>query len=93
MSRYFQELIRIVKILRSTDGCPWDKKQNHISLSPLLIEETYELIDALEANDKTKITEELGDILTHIVFHADIGRTEKKFLNKKKPPKLSFQGF
>jgi len=79
MSRYFQELVRVVKVLRSVEGCPWDRKQTHISLKPLLIEETYELIDAIEEDDKTKITEELGDILIHIIFHADIGRMEKTF--------------
>ena len=79
MSRYFKELIKVVETLRGTDGCPWDKEQTHLSLKPLLIEEVYELVSAIEENNKEKIIEELGDILIHIVFHADIGRNQKTF--------------
>ena len=79
MSRDFKELIKVVETLRGTDGCPWDKEQTHLSLKPLLIEEVYELVSAIEENNKEKIIEELGDILIHIVFHADIGRNQKAF--------------
>jgi len=79
MSRDFKELIKVVETLRGTDGCPWDKEQTHLSLKPLLIEEVYELVSAIEDNNQEKIIEELGDILIHIVFHADIGKNQKTF--------------
>ena len=79
MSREFNELIEVVETLRGSDGCPWDREQTHLSLKPFLIEEVYELVSAIEENNKEKIVEELGDILIHIVFHADIGRTQKTF--------------
>ena len=79
MSRDFKELIKVVETLRGTDGCPWDKEQTHLSLKPLLIEEVYELVSAIEENNQEKIIEELGDILIHIVFHADIGKNQKTF--------------
>ncbi len=79
MSRDFKELIKVVETLRGTDGCSWDKEQTHLSLKPLLIEEVYELVSAIEENNQEKIIEELGDILIHIVFHADIGKNQKTF--------------
>ena len=79
MSRDFKELIKVVETLRGTDGCPWDKEQTHLSLKPLLIEEVYELVSGIEENNQEKIIEELGDILIHIVFHADIGKNQKTF--------------
>ena len=79
MSRDFKELIKVVETLRGTDGCSWDKEQTHLSLKPLLIEEVYELVSAIEENNQEKIIEELGDILIHIVFHADIGKDQKTF--------------
>ena len=79
MSRDFKELIKVVETLRGTDGCPWDKEQTHLSLKPLLIEEVYELVSAIEENNQEKIIEELGDILIHIAFHADIGKNQKTF--------------
>tara|TARA_B100000029_G_C17513155_1_gene937065 strand:- start:99 stop:758 length:660 start_codon:yes stop_codon:yes gene_type:complete len=80
MSRDFEKLIKVIETLRSPSGCPWDKKQTHDSLKTLLIEEVYELVSAIEENDTEKIVEELGDIMIHIIFHADIGRKEKSFL-------------
>ena len=79
MSRDFEELIKVIETLRSSNGCPWDRKQTHDSLKTLLIEEVYELVSAIEEKDKEKIVEELGDIIIHIIFHADIGKKEKKF--------------
>ena len=52
MSRDFKELIKVVETLRGTDGCPWDKEQTHLSLKPLLIEEVYELVSAIEENNQ-----------------------------------------
>jgi tetrapyrrole methylase family protein/MazG family protein len=66
----FQELLRIMHKLRQS--CPWDKKQTHETLKPYLIEEAYELIEAIEADDPARIKEELGDLLLQIVFHAEL---------------------
>lgn len=67
----FDELLQIMDKLRA--GCPWDKKQSWESLRYLTIEETYELSDAILANDATEISKELGDLIMHIVFYAKIG--------------------
>ena len=75
----FSDLLEIMKILRSEDGCPWDREQTHQSLKKYLIEETYEVLEAIDLNDKDKIAEELGDLLLQIVFHAQIGVEEKTF--------------
>ncbi len=77
--REFDKLLEIMAALRSPEGCPWDREQSHSSLKPYLIEETYELLDAIDANDALKIKEELGDLLLHIVFHAQIGKDENRF--------------
>ena len=74
-----QQLKNIVSRLRSPDGCPWDREQTHISLKPLLIEETAELLDSIDDSDDYGICEELGDILLHIVFHAQIAEEESRF--------------
>ena len=66
----FDKLIEIVKKLRAPDGCPWDRKQTLYSLKDALIEETCELIDALDNKDIENIKEELGDVLLHVVFHS-----------------------
>lgn len=66
------ELIATAHQLRAPGGCPWDAEQTHQSLTKYLIEESYELIDAIEANDRAQILEELGDVLYHVVFHSDL---------------------
>ncbi len=66
----FDKLIDIVKKLRAPDGCPWDRKQTLYSLKDALLEETCELIDALDNKDIENIKEELGDVLLHVVFHS-----------------------
>ncbi|MFZ7130977.1 MAG: nucleoside triphosphate pyrophosphohydrolase [Eubacteriales bacterium] len=66
-------LLHIMKKLRSEDGCPWDREQNHQSLKRYLIEETYEVIEAIDTNDPWNLVEELGDLLLQIVFHCQIG--------------------
>lgn len=71
------ELIRIMAALRK--GCPWDKKQTRSSLLPYLIEETYELLEALEKDDTANIREELGDLLFQIVFHCRIAEEQGEF--------------
>ena len=67
---FLGELIRLVKALRGKDGCPWDKKQTPRDLSVYLIEEVFELADAIETGHPEQIREELGDVLFHIVFIA-----------------------
>ncbi|MEO2083000.1 MAG: MazG nucleotide pyrophosphohydrolase domain-containing protein, partial [Desulfurobacteriaceae bacterium] len=59
----FNDLIEIMEKLRSPDGCPWDRKQTHSSLVPYLIEETYEVIDAIRKENDEELKEELGDLL------------------------------
>jgi XTP/dITP diphosphohydrolase len=69
------ELIQTARQLRAPGGCPWDAEQTHQSLTKYLIEETYELIDAIESNDRQQILEELGDVLYHVVFHSDLAES------------------
>ena len=64
----------IVTILRSEEGCPWDREQTHKSIIPGMIEEAYEVVEAIEEESAEMLREELGDVLLQIVFHADIER-------------------
>ncbi|KGM96052.1 nucleoside triphosphate pyrophosphohydrolase [Clostridium botulinum] len=75
----FQDLLDIMEQLRGENGCPWDKEQDHNSLKRSLIEECYEVIDAIEKEDDENLVEELGDILLQVVFHAQIGKEEGYF--------------
>lgn len=75
----FEKLIEIVKILRSPNGCDWDKKQTHETLTPYLLEETYEVIEAIENKDYESLKEELGDLLLHVIFQADLASDNNKF--------------
>ena len=75
----FDDLCDIVTILRSNVGCPWDKEQTHKSLRKDFIEETYEVIEAIDTEDPKLLREELGDVLLQIVFHADIEHEEGRF--------------
>lgn len=75
----FDRLVEIMSTLRSEKGCPWDREQNHRSLAPYLIEETYEIIDAIEAGDRNHLCEELGDLLLQIVFHAQVAQESGEF--------------
>lgn len=67
-SHPFNELVTIVRVLRGPDGCPWDRAQTFLSLTPYVIEEAYELSEALSTNDHRSICEELGDVLLHVVM-------------------------
>ena len=69
------DLIQTAHILRSTGGCPWDAEQTHLSLVQYLVEETYELIDALETGNRDSVLEELGDVLYQVIFHSDLAET------------------
>ncbi|GAA0126285.1 nucleoside triphosphate pyrophosphohydrolase [Clostridium senegalense] len=75
----FYDLLNIMDTLRSEDGCPWDLEQNHKSLKRCLIEETYEVIEAIDEEDDIKLTEELGDVLLQVVFHSQIGKEDGYF--------------
>ena len=65
--------------LRAPDGCPWDREQDHRSLLPFLLEETYEVVDAVESGDRERIAEELGDLLLQVVLHAQYGAEDGVF--------------
>lgn len=67
------ELIAVLARLRAPGGCAWDREQTHESLVRHLVEETYELVDAIESGDRDELVEELGDVLYQVIFHADIG--------------------
>lgn len=68
------ELVAVMDRLRSPGGCPWDAEQTHASLVQYLVEETYEAVDAIDADDRDAMVEELGDLLLQVVFHARIGQ-------------------
>lgn len=73
------DLLDIVKILRSPGGCPWDAEQNHKSVRNDLLEEAYEVCDAIDTADNDALKEELGDLLLQVVFHSDIAKLEDGF--------------
>ncbi|MBN2415830.1 nucleoside triphosphate pyrophosphohydrolase [bacterium] len=75
----FQQLTEIMATLRSPQGCPWDREQTHETLRPYLLEETYEVLEAIDNNDHPHLKEELGDLLLQIVFHAQIAGDENRF--------------
>ncbi len=68
----FQDLVEITKILRSDEGCPWDREQTHKSIRMNFIEETYEACEAIDNEDTDLLLEELGDVLAQVVFHAEL---------------------
>ena len=75
----FEDLILLVEVLRSEEGCPWDREQDHHSIRKDLIEETYEVIEAIDTEDPVLLREELGDLLLQVVFHAQIEREQNSF--------------
>ncbi|OGW51169.1 MAG: nucleoside triphosphate pyrophosphohydrolase [Nitrospirae bacterium GWC2_57_9] len=79
MADNLSKLVDLMAILRSPEGCPWDRKQTTESLKPFLIEETYEVIDALDEGDPAKVREELGDLLFQIIFHARLAAEKGEF--------------
>lgn len=74
-----EDLVKIVRILRSPEGCPWDKVQTHRSIRKDFIEEVYEAIDAIDSGDDEHLREELGDVLLQVVFHCVLAEEEKSF--------------
>ncbi len=80
LERYgFDELNRVIHILRSPGGCPWDRKQTHETLRTNLVEEAYEAVDAIDREDMDALYDELGDVLLQIVLHAEIAREHGDF--------------
>jgi tetrapyrrole methylase family protein/MazG family protein len=79
MSSPFDRLRKIVAQLRSPDGCPWDREQTHQSLKPHLVEECYELIDAIDAGNDEELKEELGDLLLQVVLHSQMAAEASRF--------------
>ncbi len=79
LPRTFQALEYIVARLRAPDGCPWDRQQTHQSTKPFLLEEVYEAVDAIDREDWADLREELGDVLFHVVFQAQLAREEGRF--------------
>ena len=75
----FSELVAIMARLRGPDGCPWDRKQTHTTLRPYLLEEAYEALEAIDAEDNAELCKELGDVLLQVVFHAQIAAEEGRF--------------
>lgn len=75
----FSELVSVMAALRADDGCPWDREQTHESLKKYLVEETYEVLDTIDQQDKDKLCEELGDVMLQTVFHAEIAREDGYF--------------
>jgi tetrapyrrole methylase family protein/MazG family protein len=72
-------VFEVVRRLRAADGCPWDREQTHESLRPYLLEETYELLEAIDSGDDGKLREELGDVLLQVAMHAQIAADEGRF--------------
>ena len=75
----FNDLLHVMERLRAENGCPWDREQTHESLKIYMIEETYEVLEALDAGDMKKFCNELGDLLLQIVFHAQIAKENNVF--------------
>ena len=75
----FEKLVGIMKKLRSPGGCDWDRAQTHESLKPYIIEEAYELLNAIESGDDEELKEELGDVLLQVVFHSQIASERGAF--------------
>ena len=74
-----QDLLDIMARLRSPEGCPWDREQDHLSLRFHAVEEVYELVDAIESADDHEMREELGDLLLQVVFHCQLAKERRAF--------------
>src|SRR5688572_31451289 len=75
----FDRLVEIMRALRAPDGCPWDREQTHASLRPFVLEETYELLEAIDTGDAGQLREELGDYLYEAVFLAQMSEEAGDF--------------
>ena len=79
MKKNFDELVKLASYLRSPEGCPWDREQNLQSLKPFVIEEAFEVVEAIESDKLEQIVEELGDLFYQIIFASQISSEENKF--------------
>ncbi len=79
VAQQFAKLVEIMVRLRSPEGCPWDREQTHQSLRPYLLEETYEVLEALDQQNEDELCKELGDLLLQVVFHAQIAGAASSF--------------
>ncbi|HHU50017.1 MAG: nucleoside triphosphate pyrophosphohydrolase [Caldicoprobacterales bacterium] len=75
----FYHLVEVMEMLRAPEGCPWDREQSHETLKQFFIEETYEVLEAINLKDMDKLAEELGDVLLQVVFHAQIAKEHGEF--------------
>lgn len=75
----FSELVALMARLRSPSGCPWDREQDHRSLRPCLLEETYEVLEAIDRDDPDALRQELGDLLLQVIFHAQLAEEAGRF--------------
>ena len=75
----FGRLVEIMTTLRGPNGCPWDKQQDFTTLKPMLVEEVYEVLEAIDNQDYDGLAEELGDLLLHVIFHAQLGKEASQF--------------
>jgi len=75
----FERLVSIMTRLRAPDGCPWDREQTHESLRPYVLEETYEVLDAIDRGSFSELKGELGDLLLQVIFHAQIAKEDERF--------------
>lgn len=73
------DLLAVMDFLRSPDGCPWDREQTHASLAKNMLEEAYEVVDAIGTGNPARLSDELGDVLMQVVFHADIAEAAGQF--------------
>ena len=79
VGQWFEKLVAVQARLRAPGGCPWDREQTHQSLRTYLIEEAYEVLEALESGNDGKFAEEMGDLLLQVIFHSQIAREEERF--------------
>jgi tetrapyrrole methylase family protein/MazG family protein len=77
--RSFAEVVELMARLRAPGGCPWDREQTHRTLRTYLLEETYEVLDAIERDDPEALKDELGDLLLQVVFHAQMAKEQGRF--------------
>jgi tetrapyrrole methylase family protein/MazG family protein len=75
----FEDFIEVIRYLRSEKGCPWDREQTHKTIKEELIEEAYEVLEAIDNDDDENLKEELGDLLLQVVFHSQIATEDNKF--------------
>src|SRR6266404_1943645 len=76
---WFERLVELQARLRAPNGCPWDREQTHATLRTYLIEEAYEVLDAMNSGDDAKFANEMGDLLLQVVFHSQIATEEGRF--------------